>query len=163
MSSNFSLFKKHSGNSFAFRMFLLTQVPAAFFAGVKLEKLEMEEAVVTVSYKWFNKNPFRSVYFAVLLMAGEISTGILCMAYLYKRNPGVSMLLIQNESNFYKKATGKIIFTCTDGTLINEAADKAAAAGEATTVRCRCLGKNEQEETVAELYFTWSFKTRKKA
>jgi len=163
LSSNFSLFKKHSGNSFAFRMFLLTQVPAAFFAGVKLEKLEMEEAAVTASYKWFNKNPFRSVYFAVLLMAGEISTGILCMAYLYKRNPGVSMLLIQNESNFYKKATGKIIFTCTDGKLINEAADKAAASGEATTVRCRSVGKNEQEETVAELYFTWSFKTRKKA
>lgn len=144
-------------------MFLLRKLPVAFFAGVQLVRLETEEAAVSVSYKWFNKNPFHSVYFAVLLMAGEISTGILCMAYLYKRNPGVSMLLIQNESNFYKKATGKITFTCTDGTLINEAADKAAATGEATTVRCRSVGKNKQQETVAEFYFTWSFKTRKKA
>lgn len=144
-------------------MFLFTKLPIAFFAGVQLRRLETEEAAVSVSYKWFNKNPFRSVYFAVLLMAGEISTGILCMAYLYKRNPGVSMLLIQNESNFYKKATGKITFTCTDGTLINEAVNKAIATGEAITVRCRSVGKNEQHETVAEFYFTWSFKTRKKA
>lgn len=162
LTSNFPIFKKQLGNSFAFRMFLLTKVPAAFFAGVKLEKLEMEEAAISVAYKWFNKNPFRSVYFAVLLMAGEISTGILCMAYLYKRNPGVSMLLIHNESNFFKKATGKIIFMCSDGALINEAVDKAIATGEATTVRCLSLGRNEQQETVAELYFTWSFKTRKK-
>ena len=163
MTSNFTIFKKQLANPFAFRLFLLSKVPAAFFAGLRLEKLEMQEAAISVRYTRFNQNPFRSVYFAVLLMAGEISTGILCMAYLYKRSLGVSMLLIHNESNFYKKATGKITFTCTDGLIINEAIDKAIANGDATTVRCRSLGKNEQEETVAEFYFTWSFKTRRKA
>jgi len=163
LASNFTIFKKQFANPFAFRMFLLTKVPAAYFAGLRLEKLEMQESEISVKYSWFNKNPFHSVYFAVLLMAAEISTGILCMAYLYKRNPGVSMLLILNESNFLKKATGKIIFTCADGLLIHEAADKAIATGEATTVRCLSIGRNEQQETVAEFYFTWSFKTRKKA
>ena len=162
MTADFSLFKKRFANFFTFRMFLLSKVPAAFFAGVKLERLQREEAAMSVSYKWFNTNPFHSVYFAILLMSGEISTGILCMAYLYKRLPGVSMLLIHNEGNFYKKATGKITFTCTDGTLINEAVDKAIATGEATTVRCKSIGKNEQQQIVAELYFTWSFKARKK-
>lgn len=142
---------------------MFTKVSAAFFAGLNLEKLEMQEAAISVRYSWFNKNPFRSVYFAILLMAGEISTGILCMAYLYKRNPGVSMLLIHNESNFYKKATGKIIFTCTDGLIINDAIDKAIVTGEAITVCCCSIGKNEQQELVAKLYFTWSFKTRRKA
>lgn len=162
MTSNFPLFKKKLANAFAFRLFLLTKVPAAFFAGIKLEKLETAAAAISVSYKWFNKNPFHSVYFAVLAMAAEISTGILCMGYLYKRNPGISMLLIHNEGNFIKKATGKIVFTCADGALINEAADKAALTGEAATVRCRSTGKNEQQEIVAEFYFTWSFKARKK-
>lgn len=162
MASNFQIFKKQLGNTFAFTSFLLTKVPAAFLAGVNLEKLEMEEAAISISYKWFNKNPFRSIYFAVLLMPGEISTGILCMGYLYKRNPAISMLLIHNEGKFYKKATGRIVFTCKDGALINEAVDKAAATGEATTVRCLSIGKNEQQETIGEFYFTWSFKTRKK-
>src|SRR5438067_10441036 len=101
--SGFSLFKTRLGNSAAFRWFLLTKVPMAFFAWVRLEKLEMDESAISVSYKWFNKNPFRSVYFAVLMMAGEISTGILCVGHLYKREPGVSMLLTRTEGNFLKK------------------------------------------------------------
>lgn len=163
MTSNFLTFKKRLGNPFAFRYFLLTKVPAAYFAGVRLEKLEMEEAAISVQYSWFNKNPFRSIYFAVLLMPAEISTGILCIGNLYKRNPGVSMLLIHAEGNFLKKATGKIIFTCTDGLLVNEAVDKAISTGEATTVRCHSIGKNEKQEIVADFYFTWSFKARTKA
>lgn len=163
MTSNFLLFKKRLANSFAFRLFLLIKVPAAFFAGIRLEKLETHEADVSISLSWFNKNPFRSVYFAALLMPAEISTGILCMAYLYRINPGVSMLLIKNESNFYKKATGKITFTCADGALINEAVSKAIATNEAVTVNCQSIGRNERKEIVAECFFTWSFKTRNKA
>ncbi len=163
LTSNFPIFKKRLGNSFAFRWFLFTKVPAAFFAGVRLEKLEMEEGAISVRYSWFNKNPFRSVYFAVLLMPAEISTGILCMGYLYKRKRGVSMLLVKTEGDFLKKATGKIIFTCSDGLLINEAVDTAVSAGEATAVRCHSIGKNEQGEIVADFYFTWSFKARRKA
>ena len=163
MSSNFLTFKKKLANALAFRTFLLTKVPAAFFAGVGLEKLELQLSAISVRYNWFTKNPFRSVYFAVLSMAAEISTGILCMGYLYKRNPSVSMLLIKVEGDFLKKATGKIIFTCTDGILISDAINQAASTNEATTVRCRSIGKNEKEETVADFYFTWSFKARIKA
>jgi len=163
LTSNFLLFKKQLGNVYAFRWFLFTKVPAAFFAGVRLERLEMEESAISVRYNWFTKNPFRSLYFAVLLMPAEISTGILCMGHLYKRNPGVSMLLIHSEGNFIKKATGKIIFTSANGLMIGEAIDKAVSTGEATTVRCYCLGKNEMQETVAEFYFTWSFKIRTRA
>src|SRR5207253_3576987 len=141
------------------RWFLLTKVPVAFFAGVGLEKLEMDESSISVSYKWFNKNPFRSVYFAVLMMAGEISTGILCIGHLYKREPGVSMLLTRTEGNFLKKATGKIVFTCSDGMMINEAINKAVATGEATTVNCHSIGRNEHNEIVGDFQFTWSFKT----
>jgi len=160
--ANFSLFKTRLGNATAFRWFLLTKVPAAFFAGVRLQKLEIDESVISVSYKWFNKNPFRSVYFAVLLMPGEISTGILCIGHLYKRDPMVSMLLIRTEGDFLKKATGKIVFTCSDGMMINDAINKAVTTGEATTVNCHSIGRNEQNEIVADFHFTWSFKTRKR-
>ncbi|WP_018615578.1 hypothetical protein [Segetibacter koreensis] len=163
MSSNFLTFKKKLANALVFRTFLLTKVPAAFFAGVRLEKLEMEESAISVQYNWFTKNPFRSVYFAVLLMPAEISTGILCIGYLYKRTPAVSMLLVHTEGDFLKKATGKIVFTCTDGMLVSNAINKAVSTGEATAVRCHSIGKNEKEEIVADFYFTWSFKARIKA
>ena len=140
---------------------MLTKLPSAWFAGLKVVKLTDEEAVVSVQYKWFNKNPFNSIYVAVLSMPSEVSTGILCMGALYKRNPAVSMLVVKNEGHYYKKAIGKILFTCKDGKAINEAVEQAMVTGEGTTVNCHSVGTNEQNEVVAEFYFTWSFKARK--
>jgi hypothetical protein len=140
---------------------MLTKLPSAWFAGLKIEKLSPEEAVVSVRYKWFNKNPFRSIYVAVLSMPSEVSTGILCMGALYKRTPAVSMLVVKNEGHYYKKAVGKISFTCTDGLMINAAVEQAIATGKGTTINCHTIGTNEQGEMVAEFYFTWSFKARK--
>lgn len=144
-----------------FRLFLLSKLPVAFFVGLKVEQLTRETASVSVKQKWFNKNPFKSIYFAVLCMAAEVSTAILCLAVLYNRKPSVSMLLIKNESFFYKKATGKIVFSCADGTAIKQAVEKAIQTGEATTVTCNSKGVNADGEVVAELNFTWSFKARK--
>lgn len=139
---------------------MLSKLPSAWFAGLKVVKLTEEEAVVSVRYKWFNKNPFRSIYVAVLSMPSEVSTGILCMGALYKRNPAVSMLVVKNEGHYYKKAIGKILFTCKDGKAINSAVEKAIVSGEGTTINCHSVGTNEENEVVAEFYFTWSFKAR---
>ena len=161
MNSNFNSFKKQLASPFAFRMFLLAKLPAASFAGVRLEKLLLEEAAVSVKYTWFNKNPFRSVYFAVLAMAAEASTGILCMSASYKRNPSVSMLIVKMEGNFFKKATGKIVFTSADGLKIQQAVEDSVSSGETKSVTCQSTGRNEANEIVAEFLFTWSFKARK--
>jgi hypothetical protein len=141
-------------------MFMLSKIPAAFIAGVKVESVTSQTAIVGVKKKWLNQNPFRSIYFAVLSMAAEMSTGILCMGALYKRNPPVSMLITKIEGSFIKKAIGKVVFTCNDGMLANDAVEKAIATGEATTAVCNSQGVNEQGELVAEFYCTWSFRAK---
>ncbi len=141
---------------------MLSRLPAAFFAGLKVEALDEQQAIISIKQKWFNKNPFRSIYFAILSMAAEVSTGILCMAAIYKCKPAVSMLVVKSESYFYKKATGKILFTCEDGDAINSTVQEAMAGGEGKTISCKSVGKNEKGETVAEFYFTWSFKSKTK-
>jgi hypothetical protein len=140
---------------------MFSKLPAAYIAGVKVESVTTEAAVVSVRKKWLNQNPFHSIYFAVLSMAAEMSTGILCMAALYKLNPPVSMLIIKIEGSFIKKAVGKISFMCRDGKLVNDAVEKAVTEGQPTTVVCYSKGVNEQGEAVAEFYCTWSFKARK--
>src|SRR5215207_4855643 len=87
-----------------FRMFLLSSLPSAYFSGVRVKEIDEKKCVVSVPYKWFSKNPFRSTYFACLSMAAEMSTGALAMACLYKRVPAVSMLVISVNSNYIKKA-----------------------------------------------------------
>lgn len=139
---------------------MLTQLPTAFFAGLCVAALNDAQSVIRVKQKWFNKNPFRSIYFAVLSMAAEISTGIAGMGAIYKRPPGVSMLVTATEGKFYKKATGIILFTCADVAAVHAAVDHAVATGQPVTVVCHSVGRNEKEEVVAEFWFTWSFKAR---
>jgi hypothetical protein len=143
-------------------LFLLSKLPSAYFTGVRVKDADEKKCVVTVPYKWFSKNPFRSTYFASLAMAAEMSTGALSMAHLYKRNPSVSMLLVKLEAEYYKKATGRTSFTCEDGELIEKAIEDSIASGEARSVRARSTGTNEQGEVVAQFFITWSFKARSK-
>lgn len=142
---------------------MLSKLPSAYFAGLRLKKLAAEEVVVSVRYKWFTKNPFGSLYFAVLSMAAEASTGILCMSALYKRKPTISMLIVKIEGSFFKKAVGEITFTCNNGLAIQQAVEDSIMSGESQSIVCKSIGQNEAGEDVVEFIFKWSFKARTKA
>jgi len=142
------------------RLYLLANLPAAFFSGLRITSADAGQCIVTVPYRWSTRNPFRSTYFACLSMAAEMSTGILAMACVYKSNPRVSMLVTGLEAGFTKKATGSTSFHCIDGKAIRETVELAKTTGEAQTIRARSIGTNAQGETVAEFFITWSFKVR---
>jgi hypothetical protein len=144
-----------------FRMFLLSKLPAAYFAGIRIKEMDEIRCCVTVPYKWFTQNPFRSTYFACLSMAAEMSTGALCMAYLYRRNPPVSMLVLKTEAEYFKKAVDRTSFICEDGLLIKEAIEEAVQTADAKTIRAKSVGKNDDGLIIAEFYITWSFKVKK--
>lgn len=162
MTHAFNDFVKRISKPLIFRLFMLRNLPSALLAGLRIVRVNEENATVSVRYKWFNKNPFGSVYFAVLSMAAEISTGILCIGYLYKKSPALSMLVVKVEGDFFKKATGTILFTCEDGAAIKNAVEQAITTGDGATIKCLTTGKNETGETVATFNFTWSFKVKSK-
>lgn len=143
-----------------FRFFLFTRLPASYFAGLHITDATETSCTVSVPFKWFTKNPFRSTYFACLNMAAELSTGTLCMAHIYKRKPTVSMLVTETHSIFYKKAVGKTYFTCNDGAAIREAIETAIAKGEPQTITAISVGRNKDGELIAQSTFTWSFKRK---
>ncbi len=144
-----------------FRLYLLTKLPSAFFAGLRILQIDETQSIVTVPYKWFTRNPFRSTYFACLGMAAEMSTGILAMAQIYQQKPPVSMLVVGMEATFSKKATGITRFHCPDGLVIGQTIALAISTGEGQTIKVRSLGVNAAGESVAEFFITWSFKVKK--
>jgi len=161
MKSNTKDFIQLMKHPLKFRMFLLLKLPSAFFAGVRVRDIDERHCVVTVPYKWFSQNPFKSTYFACLSMAAEMSTGALAMAHLYKRKPAVSMLVVKVESEYFKKATWRTTFLCEDGETMLNAIEESTATGEGRTVRAKSIGKNADGETVAEFHITWSFKVKR--
>ena len=146
-----------------FRMFLLSKLPSAFFSGLRLKALDPGKSLVTVPHTWFSKNPFRSTYFACLAMAAEMSTGVLALVHCHHRQPSVSMLVVNLQAEFYKKATGLTSFRCEEGSLIGEAVEQAVASGQGQTVVVKSTGTNQAGEKVAEFLITWSFKARSRS
>ncbi|MBK5270651.1 MAG: thioesterase, partial [Bacteroidia bacterium] len=90
----------------------------------------------------------------------EMSTGALAMAHLYKSITPVSMLVVKVESEYFKKATGLTTFVCEDGETMQRAIEETIASGEAKMVRAKSTGRNKDNEIVAEVYITWSFKAK---
>jgi hypothetical protein len=154
-------FQKLVNNRFLFRLYLLKSLPLAYVAGIKVEKLADERAVTTVKFKWLTQNPFRSMYFACLAMAAEMSTGLLVIAEIYLSKPAISMLIISNNASYHKKAVGKIRFTCEDGKYVAEMVEKAKQTGESYVLDLRSVGIDESGDKVAEFVFSWSIKAKK--
>ena len=161
MNPNKDQFIQLTRNSIKFRIFLLSKLPAAFFSGIRVKAMDKTKVVVSVPYKWFSQNPFKSTYFACLAMAAEMSTGLLAMMNTYKINPPVSMLITGLEAAYLKKATGITTFTCEEGLAIDNTIQEAIASGEGRIIKIRSAGKNDNGELVAEFFFTWSFKVKK--
>jgi len=161
MESNFQLFSKQMTSPLKFRMFLLSKLPSAYFSGVRVKSLDENKCEVSVPFKWFSQNPFRSTYFACLSMAAEMSTGALALGHLYKRKPAVSMLVVKTEGEYFKKAVDKTTFVCEDGSQIKKMIEEAVESGDGRTIRAKTIGKNKAGELVAEFFITWSFKTKK--
>lgn len=158
-----SRFTKLVTNRLTFGFFLAGRLPLAWVAGLRLEHLDNEEAVVSVRYGYWTKNPFRSIYFACLTMAAEMSSGLLGFREVYQRQPAVSMLVTGMEAQFVKKATGRIRFVCRQGADIAQAVENTLATGDGVQIACVSTGVDEAGDVVATITVLWSFKARQTA
>lgn len=141
-------------------LFLFFKLPSAFWSGVRVKSISEEQCIATVKHRWFNQNPFKSMYFAVQAMAAELTTGTLVMMQIKNSGKNISMLVANNNGNFSKKATGRITFICNDGHLIEDAIQKTISTGEGQTIWMKSIGVNEKGEQVSELNFEWSIKLK---
>jgi hypothetical protein len=160
MNKGFAKFRSRILNPVSYRLFLLAKLPLVYFTGIKVVDLNPASCTTIAKYGWLNQNPFRSMYFAVMQMAAELSTGVLCMANIYEQQPAISMLVVKTEGVYHKKAIGIIRFTCSDGPVISETVDKAKNSDEGHPVVCYSVATNEAGEIVAEFRITWSMKAK---
>ncbi|MCF6341833.1 MAG: DUF4442 domain-containing protein [Bacteroidales bacterium] len=143
------------------KLFMLANLPMGLLAGLKITQLDKGKAVVSVPFKYLNKNPFKSMYFAVMAMAAELSSGILSLAALHDTKVPVSMLVLDMHADFIKKARTKVIFSCAEGDKIINAINKSIQTGEGETVVVHTEGKDKSGDVVAKFAFTWTFKPKR--
>lgn len=142
-----------------FNLFLWLKLPTCFFWGVKLKDLSEDSCSVLIPFTRRTKNPFKSVYFAALAGAAELSTGLIWVNLLGFKAP-YSILVKGCELSFMKKSTTAITFTCNDGLLAQNAVRKLQQPGDFVELSMTAVGKNEVGITVAEMVFHWTVKRK---
>ncbi|WP_430967886.1 DUF4442 domain-containing protein [Spongiimicrobium sp. 2-473A-2-J] len=141
-------------------LFSFVKLPSAWWCGVRLKYMDGGKAVVTVTHRWINQNPFKSMYWAVQGMAAELSTGAMVTNQIRESGRKISMLVANNTANFSKKATGKITFTCEDGHLIGNALKETISTGEGQTIWMKSVGTNKDGVVVSTFNFEWTVKLK---
>jgi hypothetical protein len=72
-----------------------------------------------------------------------------------------SMLVLNNKANFSKKATGRISFSCDQGSQIKECLNKAISSGTPQTIWLNSSGLDSKGDTVSKFSFEWTLKLRR--
>ena len=138
---------------------MLFKLPAAWLTGVRVSLISETKCEVKVRFKWINQNPYRSMFWAVQGMAAELTTGMLLTKSIQESNTNISMLLVGNKSNFYKKAVGKIKFICDQGETAKELIN-LTKINITHKAWLKAKGFDETGDIVSEFDFEWSCKKR---
>ena len=140
--------------------FMFFKLPLGWWSGMRVKSLTDTTAIVKITHKWINQNPFKSMFWAAQGMAAEMSTGVLVMQEIEYSKRKVSMLVTHQESDFFKKATGTILFTCQGGIQIRKAIQESLKTGEGQVITLTSEGVNEDGVVVSNFKFQWSLKVK---
>jgi Domain of unknown function (DUF4442) len=144
----------------SFRLYLVTTLPLAACAGLRLDALDEGGCRVSLPGGWRTQNPFRSTYFAAQAMAAEMSTGAPAMVLVGGAPESVSMLVREIRGVFTRKIVGRSVFTFDDVAGMKAVIDRAARGGEGEVYVARSTGRTLDGTVAAEFEVTWSFKRR---
>jgi len=153
-------FEKLANNRLKMKIFMLSRLPLAFLAQLSIDHMDRHKSAVSLPYNYLTKNPFRSIYFAALSMAAELSTGILALAHVEKSGKQVSMLVLGMRAEFLKKAKSRIVFTCDQGDLLEKTIADSISENTGKTSEVYSSGIDSSGDIVAKFWFTWTFKPK---
>ena len=143
-----------------FNLYTFFNLPSAWWSGVRVTSFDDNVTEVSVRHRWVNQNPFGSIFWAVQGMAAELSTAIFVMRAIKITGIPVSMLVINNNATFKKKARGLIKFNCNQGIEVTEVVQNAISSGEAKKITLKSEGKDMSGDVVSAFEFEWTIKRK---
>ena len=143
-----------------FNLYTFFNLPSAWWSGVRVTSFDDNLAEVSVRHRWVNQNPFGSIFWAVQGMAAELSTAIFVMRAIKKTGLPVSMLVLNNNATFKKKARGLIKFHCSQGMEVSKVVQNAISEGKSKKITLKSVGKDMSGDVVSAFEFEWTIKRK---
>ena len=143
-----------------FNLYTFFNLPSAWWSGVRVTSFDDNLAEVSVRHRWVNQNPFGSIFWAVQGMAAELSTAIFVMRAIKKTGLPVSMLVLNNNATFKKKARGLIKFRCSQGIEVSQVVQNVISEGKSKKITLKSVGKDMSGDVVSAFEFEWTIKRK---
>ena len=141
---------------FGINLYTFFNLHSAWWFGVRVKKITRKYCSTKVNLNWINKNPFKSMFWAIQGMAAELSTGVLIMQASKSFKCDISMLVINNKATFTKKAKGQIVFSCNNGEAVEKTFTKLFKTNKSQTLWLQAIGVDEEGDIVSTFDFEWT-------
>ena len=141
---------------FGINLYTFFNLPSAWWCGVRVKKITRKCCSTKVNLNWINKNPFKSMFWAIQGMAAELSTGVLIMQASKSFKCDISMLVINNKATFRKKARGQIVFSCNNGEAVEKTFTKLFKTNKSQTLWLQAIAVDEEGDIVSTFDFEWT-------
>ena len=143
-------------NPFGINLYTFFNLPSAWWCGVRVKEISSKHCSTKVNLNWINKNPFKSIFWAIQGMAAELSTGVLIMQASKSFKCDISMLVINNKATFTKKAKGQIVFSCDNGEAVDKTFTKLLKVNKSQTLWLQAKGVDKEGDIVSTFDFEWT-------
>jgi acyl-coenzyme A thioesterase PaaI-like protein len=142
-------------------LFGMFKVPLIWYCRPKILEMDEQKVIVKIPLKRRTKNHLNSMYFGTLAVGADVAGGFLAIAKAEQHGKKVSLAFKAVEGQFLKRPEADVIFSCTDGKLIDQMLEQTMQSGErvnqAVTINATCPSISG-DEIVAKFSLTLSLK-----
>jgi hypothetical protein len=143
-------------NKWKLRLWMLRKLPMGLLSGMYITALDASHCTVLLKDRWWIHNPFRSVFWAVMSMAAELSTGALLVTQA--QPAGIQFILVGFEAKFLKKAKGKSFYFCHTGEEVARAISNTLNTTAPTIITLPVLAQDTSGALLAEFKCYWQLR-----
>ena len=117
-------------NTWSLRYFGLTRIPLLFYVRPSVVEKTGQRVAIRIPLRRRTMNHHGSMYFAALAIGADCAVGLLAVELISRHRKKISFIFKDFNAEFYRRATGDVVFSCDQGDRIAELVASAAAGNE---------------------------------
>lgn len=146
------------------RLWSLQNVFLLWLISPKILELSAERCVVRVPLNWrTRRKDIRAMYLGTLCMGADVAAGLIAFQLVAEKRVKINFIFKDMKAEFIKRAEGAVVFTNSDGPLIQDLIRRALENGErqeATVHVTATVPEKLGDEAVARFELTLSVKRK---
>ena len=146
------------------RLWSLQNVLLLWLVRPKIVELSAERCIVKIPLNWITRRrDIHAMYLGTLCMGADVAAGLIAFQLVAERKARVNFIFKDIRGEFLKRAEGDVVFTNSDGPLIQDLVRRALESDErheATVHVIATVPSKLGDEAVAKFELTLSVKRK---